>query len=197
MNPVKMLLSLIPWVAFSVILGRWGEGSAGEAALVAVALGLFLLARGRAAGIKLIDAAGVTTFAVLAASVFVGPEPAEHLVADYGRGLSALALALVMLGSVFFVPFTEQYARESVPQQYWGSPLFRAVNRRISLAWGVAVLIIAGGHLLAGRSVMTPGRDALTVNLLLNWLVPIVLMLAAVAYTRRVAAAARSQGPNS
>jgi hypothetical protein len=197
MNALKMLLSLIPWVAFSLIVGRWGEGSAAAAALAAVALALFFLFRGRAGGVKVIDVAGVATFAVLAVAALVGPEPVPFLVAHYGRGLSALALALVMLGSVFFVPFTEQYARESVPRQYWESPVFRAVNRRISLAWGVVVLIMAGGHLLAGRSVAAAGRDALAVNLLLNWLAPIVLALAAVTYTRRAAAAGRARRPTS
>ena len=52
MNPLRMLLSLIPWVAFSLIVGRLGEGSVGAAALAAVALALFFLFRGRAAGFR-------------------------------------------------------------------------------------------------------------------------------------------------
>jgi hypothetical protein len=114
MNAWKMLLSLIPWVAFSVIVGHWGERSAGVAALAAVAVALFSLFRHRAAGAKVIEVAGIAIFAVLAVAALAGPEPVKRLIAGYGRGLSALALAAVMLGSVFFVPFTEQYARESV-----------------------------------------------------------------------------------
>jgi hypothetical protein len=79
-------------------------------------------------------------------------------VADYGRGSAALALAAVMLVSSFTVPFTVQYARESVPQEYWHTPTFRAVNRKISLLRAGALAVIGAGHLLAGRSIRSLRR---------------------------------------
>ena len=66
----------------------------------------------------------------------------KHIV-DYGRGVCALILAVIMLGSLLVVPFTEQYAREQVPPAYWHSPVFRVLNRRISAAFGLAVLVMA------------------------------------------------------
>jgi hypothetical protein len=115
----------------------------------------------------------------------VGTEAIRSDVANYGRGGSTLVLALVMLGSVLLLPFTEQYARESVPRQYWGSPVFRSVNRRISAAWGLAVTVIGAGHLLAG-DLQAGGHSSLVVKLVLNWVVPAGLALAAMTYTKHV-----------
>ena len=40
------------------------------------------------------------------------------------------------------MPFTEQFARESVPQAYWSSPTFKKINRVLSAAWGVAIFAV-------------------------------------------------------
>jgi len=48
---------------------------------------------------------------------------------------SAAGLALIAFTSLLFVPFTEQYARESVPQQFWHSlERLRAILARSGLA---------------------------------------------------------------
>jgi len=188
MNAKKMLMSLIPWVVFSVIVEHGGTGTAAVAALLATVLASTLLIKDRRHGVKIIDAAGVITFAAMTVLAFAGSAAMKAHIADYGRGTSTLVLALVMLGSVLVIPFTEQYARESVPQQYWGSPVFRAVNRRISLAWGAAVLVMAGSHLLSGL-IEANGNGSRGSNLLLNWAIPVGLALAAMKYTNRVAGA--------
>jgi hypothetical protein len=63
--------------------------------------------------------------------------------------------------------------------------VFRALNRRISAAFGLAVLVMAPSHILSGwlesRGDLTPTR-----NLLLNWAVPIIVILAAIRYTERI-----------
>ncbi len=151
MNAKKMFLSLIPWALFSVMIERRGANAAGFAALAAAAVALWFALKDReSGGFKVIDLAGIATFGVLAVSCFVGGDSVRNWVADYGRGTAAGVLALVMLGSAVTVPFTEQYARESVPREYWHSPVFRAVNRRISAVWGAVVAVMALGHLLAG-----------------------------------------------
>ncbi|MGX7680284.1 hypothetical protein ACSMXN_15430 [Jatrophihabitans sp. DSM 45814] len=185
MNAKKMLTSMIPWVVFSVIVEHGGTGTAGIAALLAAAIAIVLIIKDSRHGVKIIDAAGVITFVGLAILALGGNDAMKAHIADYGRGSSTLILAVVMLGSVLIVPFTEQYARESVPQQYWGSPVFRAVNRRISLVWGTAVLVMAGSHLLSGL-IEANGNGTRGSNLLLNWAVPAALALAAIKYTNRV-----------
>ena len=201
MNPAKMFLSLIPWLLFSVMIERHGEHSAGFAALVAAALALwFAMKDSRQGGFKIIDIAGVLTFGALAAVCFAGGDGVTDWVADYGRGTASFALAAVMLLSAVTVPFTEQYARESVPREYWHSPVFRAVNRRISLVWGAVVALMAVGHLIAGAvdPATSPNSGSRPVDLLLNWIVPIGLILFAIAFTKKASAEAgdtRNTGP--
>ena len=152
MNYKNMLLSFLPWVVFSVLVQRIGAHVAGIACLAAAGLALlFAYQQSKNSSVKLIDITGIAVFGVMAVVAFSGGDTAEQRIADYGRGISSLVLGLIMLGSTLVVPFTEQYARESVAQEHWTSPVFRAVNRKISFVWGVVVTLMAGGHLLAGR----------------------------------------------
>ncbi len=82
---------------------------------------------------KIIDGAGVITFAAIALAGFFGGHQVDELLGHYGRGIAALVLAAIMATSAFTIPFTEQYARESVDPQCWDSPMFRAKNKSISL----------------------------------------------------------------
>ncbi len=193
MNSKKMFLSLIPWVLFSVVINRHGADAAAIAALAAAALSLvFLVKDNEQTGIKIIDITGVTTFGVLAGFGFVGGQSVDNWIADYGRGSAAAVLAVIMLGSAITVPFTEAYARGSVPQEYWTSPVFRSVNRKISALWGGVVAIMAAGHLLAGSidPASNPISGARPADLILNWGVPILLILFAVKQTQQLSEAA-------
>lgn len=189
MNAKKMLLSLVPWLLFSFMIHRRGEQAAGIAALAAAALAVLFIARAVKTGVKIIDVTGVVTFGAMGLASLTAGSEVTRWVADYGRGTSALVLAAVMITSAATVPFTEQYARESVPRQLWASPAFRAVNRRISLLWGAVMLVMGGGHLLAGYldPMSAPVSGVRPLDLLLNWALPVVLILTAVVCTRRLA----------
>jgi hypothetical protein len=194
-NAKKLFLSLIPWLLFSVVIHRGGADLAGVAALLAATLGGVLVIKNAATGVKIIDVAGVVTFAGLALACYAGGSAVAGWVADYGRGAATFALAVIMLGSALTVPFTEQYARESVPRQYWDSPVFRSVNRRISALWGALILVMACGHVLAGHLDPVTGTSSSggPVNLVLNWAVPVVLVLIGIKATSRIADAATSR----
>jgi hypothetical protein len=193
MNATKLLTSIAPWVLFTVIASRLGADLVGWAAAGAGALVVVVAIRGRAAStsngrrnsLKLIDAAGIVTFAAMAVLAFTGSHTLRTHIVDYGRGTCALILALVMLGSLLVMPFTEQYARESVPEAYWHSPVFRAVNRRISAAFGLAILAMAGSHFVSG-ALESSGHLTTGANLVLNWVIPIGLIVAAMKYMQRV-----------
>jgi hypothetical protein len=201
MNSNKMLLSLTPWVAFSLIIGRRGADAAAIAALAAAALSLALLIReSQQGGVALIDLTGVTTFGGLAVLGYAGGAPVNDGIADYGRGASALILAAIMLASAVTVPFTEHYARESVPREYWQSSAFRTVNRRISALWGAVAALMGAGHLLAGwlDPATSPVVSPAPVDILLNWALPIALIGFAVHRTKQISdAAGREPEPSS
>jgi hypothetical protein len=197
MNPMSMIVSLIPWGLFSVMIERRGAHSAGFAALAAAALALWFAQKdSKNGGYKIIDVAGIVTFGALAVVTFAGGDSVADWVADYGRATASLVLALVMLGSALTVPFTEQYARLSVPREYWGSPTFRATNRRISAVWGLTVAIMSLSHWIAGIADPATKADggSRPADLILNWVIPVVLVLGAVAYTKRASANAGTKG---
>ncbi len=193
MKSNKLFVSLAPWLLFTIIAGRAGADFVGWAAAVAAIATVFIAVRGRSArtidgrrsSLKIIDAAGVVTFAAMAVLAFTGSYRLREHIVEYGRGVCALILALIMLGSLLVVPFSEQYAREQVPPAYWHSPVFRVLNRRISAAFGLAVLVMAASHLLSG---WLESRGELTTirNLTLNWGVPIGVILAAIRYMERI-----------
>lgn len=191
MNGKSMLLGLAPWVVFSVLVERIGEGAVGVAALLAFAGSLVLTAVGarEKGGIKVIDATGVVTFGVIALLGFFGPSTLDAPLADFGRGGSAFVLAMIMGVSVLTVPFTEQYARDTVDPKYWSSPVFRAKNKKISAMWAVAVFVMAICHVTAGALAAgsafggnPPG------SALLNWVIPIALTVWVVKRTRVIVA---------
>ncbi|WP_072803527.1 hypothetical protein [Rhodococcoides yunnanense] len=191
MNAKMMLLGLAPWALFSVLTERLGAGAVGVAALVACAgsLALAVTAARSKGGLKIIDVAGVATFGIIAAVAFVGGQGVDDALADFGRGGATFVLAAVMAISVVTIPFTEQYARDSVDPRYWGSPVFRAKNKTLSGLWAGVVFVMAICHLVAG--VLASEADlsgAHPGNLVLNWIIPIALIVWAVKRTQAVAA---------
>jgi hypothetical protein len=177
-----LVLSFAPWVAF--LLGvriedvYWGAG----AGLVVAAVVL-----GRAIGVHkvhLFDAIGVVYFGGML--VLLGALH-PHYIDTWGRYAQAGAhgsLTVIVFGSILINrPFTEPYAREQVPEQYWGRADFRALNRRTSTAFGVAFLIGTASLLVAGAT------DDL--SFLLRLVVPFGGLFVALLYAQKQGAAAK------
>jgi hypothetical protein len=199
MSTKQILLGFIPWVVFSIISTRVGPGAVGMAALVALVVAAGFVARSllRGESAKFIELTAVATFA--AAGVWALLDPAsDGFLALYGRGLAALVLAAAIAVTLAARPFTEQYARESVPREYWDSPQFHAVNHRISAAWAGSVAVMGIGHLVSGvlaaqaleYTGYLAGRPG---DLVLNWLVPGLLIVLTVRYTQRVVSSSSRQ----
>jgi hypothetical protein len=186
MKSKKMFYSLIPWAVFTIAAGHGGTKYVAPAALVATVLAFGIaIFNTRGSSLKIIDASGVLTFAAITVIAFVSGDTVRRHLVDYGRGSAALILALVMFGSLLFMPFTEQYARESVPEQYGHSPVFRAVNRKVTAIWGTAILVMSGGHFLSGH-LEAAGELHRRTNLTLNWIIPVLLVLGALKLTGQV-----------
>ncbi len=120
------------------------------------------------------------------------PPTVPDMPSRHGGGIFfALELAAIAFGSLLSVPFTEQYARESIPQQAWSSPAFKTVNRRLTVMWGSVFVAMAPLHLIAGA------LDTQPANLLCNWAIPVGLVLWAVKRTGAVADAPHTLTPVS
>jgi hypothetical protein len=188
MNPKNLVLAFSPLVLFTVAGHLLGPSAAGWAALGSAVLALVLLIAGLRHGVKLITAVSVVTFGGLAAVALLGGPTGRWFVDVFGSAVAALLIGLMMLVSVGTVPFTEQYARAVVPREHWGSPEFTAINAKISLAWAGVVTGIGLSRLAYGLLVVATGdRVGTLLRLGLSWAVPIVLVVAGLRYTQRLA----------
>jgi hypothetical protein len=146
-----LIWSFSPWVAFllGVRVGNVYWGAAIGVVVAAVVL-VRSLVRHRT---HLFDVVGVVYFAgMLILLAAIRPDDID----TWGRYAQAVAhgsLTILVFGSVLINrPFTEPYAREQVPKEFWGSREFRAANRKISLVWGLAFLIGTISLIAAGAS---------------------------------------------
>jgi energy-coupling factor transporter transmembrane protein EcfT len=182
MNPLKIAIGFIPQAAF-VVLVNWLP--LGWAAAVSLALAAVLIAVTAAhGGVKILPVVQSVVLAVFTVVGFTVGSHAATAFEPYARGAASLALGAFILATSFSFPFTVQFARQGVPQQYWKSPQFLGVNRRISLAWGLAVLAVGAGHL--GAAYVGGGDPVL--RLLLDWGVPVFAAYRAYSVTKRAIA---------
>ena len=181
MNPLSIAIGFIPLTVFALIVNWLPLGWAAAVGLaVAVVIIAVTAARG---GVKILSVAQLVTLAAFTVVGFTAGSAATAF-APYARGAASLALGAFILATSFSFPFTAQFARRSVPQQYWKSPQFLGVNRRISLAWGLAVLAIGAGHLAAAYV----GSGSAVFRLLLDWGVPAFAAYRAYSVTKRTIA---------
>ena len=187
MKPLGLLLAFAPLLLFAVVGHLLGPTAVGWAALASTVLAVIILLAGLRRGVQLVAVACIIAFATLAALALLGGRGGEEFVATFGSGLVALLIGLVMLISVFTVPFTTPYARAAVPQHYWGSPTFNAVNKRISAVWAAVVCGVGISRLTYAIAATNEANLPAVLGLVLNWVVPIVLIIAGVRYTQAVA----------
>jgi uncharacterized membrane protein len=179
------LTGFIPWIIFWVVASSpstWEYGAIG-AALAAIILALPSASRRRP---KVLDVATIVFFVALAVvGAVVGAEDRDWL-DRWSMVLSSGALGLIALGSLAFVPFTEQYAREQTPSELWGNPRFRKINRVLTLVWALTFLATAA---LGWIAVVAPSTSDWT-----NWVLPIVLIVGAFKFTARYPERASASG---
>jgi hypothetical protein len=180
-----LIWSFSPWLLF-LLATRFTSFSG------AVALGLVaaLVVAARAIGhhrFHLLDAASALYFTGLGLALEIVHPTSVLYWSRYAQAGAHAFLTLIVLGSVAIGhPFTESYARESTPKEVWGTPGFRAVNRTISLVWGLAFLVGTVSLIVAGS---VTGRP-----FLLRILIPFGALAWAYSYTQRVVTARRAAG---
>ena len=174
-------LAFLPWVLFTLITQHDSLRAAALAALAALAAALAIAAPSLAAGRpKLLELGAILAFAGFTVVAFKADPATSAWVARYARAIAAGVLALISFGSLLATPFTEQYARESVPRQFWGSPRFKETNRRLTLMWAWVFVAMIPSHLIAGAI------DTRRSNTIFNWVVPVILVVRAAKRTAAV-----------
>ena len=172
----NVFLAFAPWIIFDVVAGPSTWKLAAFAALVAsVVLSLPEL-RTRRGLPKILDAVGIVFFAVICVLGLALDRGQLIWLETYAQVISNGVLAVTALGSLAFVPFTEQYARQSTPRQIWDTPGFKRTNRVLTAVWGLVFAVTAVLGLIALH--VSSGADWL------NWVIPIILLVLAVRFTR-------------
>jgi hypothetical protein len=162
-------MAFVPWVLFTLITQHDSLRAAAIAALgAAVVIALPSVTAGRP---KVLELGAVLAFAGFTVVAFTADPAISAWVARYARAIAAGVLAVISFGSLLRTPFTEQYARESVPRRFWPSPRFKEINRRLTLMWAWVFVAMIPSHLIAGAI------NTHRANTIFNWVVPVVLIV--------------------
>ncbi len=167
-------VGFVPWIIYWVVAdgpSTWMFG-----AICAVVAALILGVSAGRGGPRLLEVVTIVFFvAVTVAGMIVGAQDRDWM-DSHATTLSAGALAAMALGSLAFVPFTEQYAPQSAPRQEWERAAFRRTNRVLTLMWALVFALIA---VLGYVAVMAPAT--------VDWtkaVIPIVVIVGAIGMTQ-------------
>ena len=147
------VVAFMPWIVFGVASGfnHWRVATGGGLILCVVYLAV--MSR-RGISIKLTDWTTLTFF-VIASVMMIGLRSTTFTV--YSAVVVWSCFALGAWGSIAVGhPFTEVYAREKAPPEFWENPVFIRLNLLMTLVWcglmtvniGFAVIgVMVGGNL--------------------------------------------------
>ena len=143
MKSLTLILAFLPLIAFSLLSRFLPHGYIGIAGLAAAVIALIAIVTSRPVWPpKIINTCSLVLFTLIAVLGFTLGKGDDRWLATWGGAGVGLILGLIILALIPVMPFTEQFARESVPQVYWSSPTFKKINRVLSTAWGVAIFAI-------------------------------------------------------
>lgn len=174
MNPVKVITGFIPFVVFAALSAWLPVTAAAAGAFVAAVIVVAVSAHG---GVKMLPAAQAVILGLIAASGLIGGPPVDTWLTTWGQGSMSVTLGLFIIVTATFYPFSAQTARGSVPRQFWHTPQFIGLNRRISTAWGLAILACGVAHLTATATA--------TAGPVIGLGVPVIALFLAYQYTKR------------
>lgn len=186
LNPLAIFAGFLPWIAFTFIAQRMSADGVAWSALIAAVLSLVFIVRGRRTDNPTqLDVYSLTIFTVIAVVGFVGDDSIDQWLYEWGRPSVGIVLGAILLVTASTRPFTAEYARKSTPREYWDSPLFRRINLVLSAAWGAAIATMGvAAVLVTALDAHATGTDSpYLLDLVLNWVVPIVLIAAMVHMT--------------
>jgi hypothetical protein len=183
MKPLPLILAFLPLIAFSLLSRLLPSGDIGIAALVAAVIAAIAMVTIRPIWPpKIINACSLVLFAGLAVAGFtVGSGDDKWLATWTGAGVG-IVIGLVVLVLLPVMPFTEQYARESTPQQYWSSPTFKRINLVLSAAWGAAIVGLGLSRVAAAA--IDRSTTSHLPQLVLGTLVPIAIIIYMLKFTQ-------------
>jgi len=176
MKPLSLIIAFLPLIAFSLLARLLPHNDIGVAGLVAAVIALIALAISRPVWPpKILTALSLVLFTVLAILGFTLGHNDDRWLATWGGAGIGLVIGLIIVAVIPIMPFTEQFAREGVPESAWGSPTFKKINLVLSAAWGAA--IFAAGAARVAAAAINGHTTRRLPELLLGLAVPVVIII--------------------
>lgn len=146
-----LVWSFAPWLVFllaSRVTSLYGAGAAGAVAGAVV----LIRAIGRRR-VHMLDVASTVYFVALVSALIIVRPGHLDFWARYAQAGSHITLTLLVFASILVGrPFTEAYARDTVPESVWPTRRFHSLNRQISAVWGLAFLVGTISLIAAGTA---------------------------------------------
>jgi hypothetical protein len=136
---MNILLALTPFIVFFVVM-RMVSPLAGLAAAFVVSLLLGIRQWRRGESVKVLEVGSLALFGALVLYTLIAAP--DWTVATVRLAVDGGLLAIVLVSLAIGMPFTLQYARESVPKELWTSPIFMTTNQRITGVWAAAFAVM-------------------------------------------------------
>lgn len=143
---MSVLIGLSPFIVFFVLMRLVSPVAGLTGALTTSAL-LGLRMWLRRESIKILEVGSFVLFGALTVYTLVAAP--RWTVATVRLAVDSGLLSIVLVSLAIGRPFTLQYARERVPEQFWDSPIFMAVNRAISWVWAGSFAVHAAADAAA------------------------------------------------
>jgi hypothetical protein len=143
MKSLTLILAFLPLILFSLLARFLPDGDIGIAGLAAAVIALAVILTSHPIWPpKILNTCSLVLFTVIAILGFTLGKNDDRWLSTWGGAGVGIVLGLIILALVPVIPFTEQFARETVPQAEWSSPTFKKINRVLSAAWGAAIFAI-------------------------------------------------------
>lgn len=167
-----------PWIVYAFVAKPSTWEWAALAALVAALIVAVPAVRGAAP--RFLDVGVIGYFGALATLGLLLDRADLAWLERYSQSLSFALLALIVFATLLSVPFTAQYARETAPRELWSRPAFKRTHVVLTATWGATFAVTA--------LVCAYGETTGTAGDLLDWVVPVALVLTGFKLTQRYAA---------
>jgi hypothetical protein len=171
---MSILLGLSPFLTFFVLM-RLVTPVAGLLGALIVSMFLCLHMWWRSESVKILEVGSLILFGLLSAyTVLAVP---HWTVAKVRLAVDGGLLAIALISLAIDRPFTLQYAREQVPEQFWGLPLFLRTNRIVTGIWAATFAILVAADAAAEYVALIP--------IWVDVVVSIAVFVGAVVFSRR------------
>ncbi|VBA59593.1 hypothetical protein [Mycobacterium attenuatum] len=168
---------IAPWALLSILSG---PGRFEEAVLAALGFSLLVMLAGLIRGIKVhaLEVFGALFFAALAVVGLVATDSMIGWLELWSGELTNICLASFAWFTLLIrKPFTMAYAKDTTPQEYWASQLFRRINAVLTAVWASAFTFAAAVGFIGDYVFHDPS------NFWTGWILQLAAIFFAVAVT--------------